>query len=252
MIKGIVWDLDNTLFDYMRYKRLAIDAAAEAMIDAGLKIGKNALIEEIYRIYWNPNNTIEDQNVLEKVLQKVNNEINYKYLAAGITGYRASRENNMVTYPHVHFTLTKLLKKGIPMIILSDAPKKEVWLRMYKLRLKFYFEEVITAQDIGVWKPDPKMFQAAQVALNIPFNEILMVGDWESRDIAGARELNMRTAFAKYGDQFSTKTSHADYILTDILDILDVVDQENVPAMPAPPEEMGEVELEKSNQNAET
>ena len=38
MIKAIVFDLDNTLVDFMAMKRQAVDAAIRAMMDAGLTL----------------------------------------------------------------------------------------------------------------------------------------------------------------------------------------------------------------------
>ena len=36
MIRAVVFDLDNTLTDFMGVKQASIDAAVDAMIDAGL------------------------------------------------------------------------------------------------------------------------------------------------------------------------------------------------------------------------
>lgn len=52
MIKAIVFDLDNTLVDFMLMKRRAIEAAIPAMIDAGLKLPPEEIkliIDEIYK-----------------------------------------------------------------------------------------------------------------------------------------------------------------------------------------------------------
>ena len=54
-----------------------------------------------------------------------------------------------------------------------------------------------------------------------------MVGDWPERDVIGAQEVGMKTAFAKYGDTFGTVHSGADYDLTDIIELLDIVKKEN-------------------------
>ena len=40
MIKAVIFDLDNTLVDFMAMKRQAIDAAINAMIDAGLNLSQ--------------------------------------------------------------------------------------------------------------------------------------------------------------------------------------------------------------------
>ncbi len=54
-----------------------------------------------------------------------------------------------------------------------------------------------------------------------------MVGDWPERDIIGAKNVGMKTAFAKYGDTFDTKNSGADYVLEDISDLINIIDNTN-------------------------
>ena len=41
MIKAVLFDLDNTLIDFMRMKRLSCEVAMDAMIKAGLKINSS-------------------------------------------------------------------------------------------------------------------------------------------------------------------------------------------------------------------
>ena len=109
MIKSVIFDLDNTLMDFMRMKRAAVEAAAEAMIDAGLQIEKEILIEKIYAVYWREG--IEDQQIFDKVLIKEFGYVDYKILASGIIRYRRAKEANIHLYPHVHMTLMQLVKK---------------------------------------------------------------------------------------------------------------------------------------------
>jgi putative hydrolase of the HAD superfamily len=52
-----------------------------------------------------------------------------------------------------------------------------------------------------------------------------MVGDWAERDMRGARNVGMKTAFAQYGDSFGNQDlSDVDYILSDIKQLLDIVE----------------------------
>ena len=48
MIRGVLFDLDNTLLDFMRMKRASIEAAAAAMVDAGLPMPWEEVYKEIY------------------------------------------------------------------------------------------------------------------------------------------------------------------------------------------------------------
>ena len=88
MIKLIIFDLDNTLTDFVKMKDRAIEAAVQAMIDAGLMFSPERIRSEIYRIY--DEEGIEYQKVFNKLLLSLLGRIDYKILAAGIVGYRLS------------------------------------------------------------------------------------------------------------------------------------------------------------------
>ena len=225
MIKAIIFDLDNTLMDFMKVKQVAVEAAVEAMIDAGLKVPKQEMVEKIYKAYGEEG--IEDQHIFDKVLEREFGHIDYRILASGIIGYRKAKEGMMSLYPHVHLTLTTLAKMGIKMIIVTDAPRLPVWMRISALGLQHYFEHVLTYEDTGEKKPSPKPFQIALDILKVKPEEALMVGDWAERDVVGARQLGIKTAFARYGDRFGTKYSGADYELNDILELVEIVRREN-------------------------
>jgi putative hydrolase of the HAD superfamily len=225
MIKAVVFDLDNTLVDFMKMKRRAIEEAIPAMIDAGLDITPdyaNKLIDEIYK-----EQGIEYQQVFDEFLRRVLQKVNYKVLSAGIVAYRRAREAALTPYPHVYPTLNKLLKMGVKMGILSDAPIKEAWLRLAYLNLHHIFDAVVTFDETGERKPNPRPFNVILERLQVKPEEALMVGDWAERDIVGAAKVGMKTAFARYGDTFNTENHSADYDLKDIREIEDIIIKEN-------------------------
>ena len=179
------------------------------------------MVEKIFKIYWEEG--IEDQNIFDKVLTSEFGQIDYKILAAGIIGYKRAKQGHMTLYPHVKLTLTELLKGGVKMGVVSDAPRLPVWLRIVGLGLHHYFEHVVTLDDTGEKKPSPKPFNKILKLLKVKPGEAVMVGDWAERDIKGAKNLGIRTAWAKYGNEFDTKISGADYELDDIYGLLAVI-----------------------------
>ncbi len=227
MIKAVIFDIDNTLTDFMKMKRAAVDSAVESMIDAGLKVEKTAMVEKIFEIYWKDG--VEDQRIFDKVLTKEYGKIDVKILAAAIIGYRRAKAGTMSLYPHVGLTLTELMKMGIKMVVISDAPRLEVWLRIVGLGLHHYFDHVITSEDTGKKKPAPEPFQKALEVLGTKPSETIMVGDWADRDIVGAKGLKIRTAWAKYGNTFDTKPSEsgAEFELDDIYELANIIRREN-------------------------
>ena len=225
MIKAVIFDLDNTLVDFMKMKRRSIEEAIPAMIDAGLKITEddaNRVIDEIYK-----EQGIEYQQVFDVFLQRVIQKIDYKILSAGIVAYRRAREASLIPYPHVYPTLHKLMKMGIKMGILSDAPGKEAWLRLAYLNFHHIFDIVVTFEDTGERKPNPAPFIMILKKMNVAASQTLMLGDWAERDIVGAANVGMKTAFARYGDTFNTVQHNADYELNDISELVDIIIKEN-------------------------
>jgi len=130
-------------------------------------------------------------------------------------------------YPRVNQTLIELMKMGIKMTVISDAPKMEVWLRIVSLGLHHYFDEIITSEDFGVKKPDPKPFKKALEVLGTRPDETFMVGDWPDRDVKGAKAAGIRAVWAKYGDTFGTKESGAEVDINDIYDVVGIIKKEN-------------------------
>jgi putative hydrolase of the HAD superfamily len=86
---------------------------------------------------------------------------------------------------------------------------------------------VVTFEDTKIRKPAPAPFEMILKKLQISANEVLMVGDWVERDIVGAANVGMKTAFAKYGDTFNTIQHNANYKLNDISEIIDIILKEN-------------------------
>src|SRR3989337_4020583 len=106
MIKAVVFDLDNTLVDFMAMKRQAVDAAIAAMRDAGLKLPADEIkqrIDEIYKLKG-----IEFQNVFDQLLYDEFSKIDYKILSSGVIAYRRAKEGAPVPYSHVSITLMDL------------------------------------------------------------------------------------------------------------------------------------------------
>ena len=224
-INGVIFDLDNTLLDFMKMKEFAVKAAIKGMIEAGLSINEAESYDDIIEIYekygW------ENQSVFNVFLEKQIGYVDNKYLAAGIVAYRRAREANLMAYPNVNNTLMFLVKNGIKLGVVSDAPSREAWMRIYYLNLYHFFDVVITYDDSKERKPSSKPFELALKKLGLSPAETIMIGDWPDRDVVGAKKIGMRTAFARYGDTFGTINSGADWDLNDIYDLIKIVEDIN-------------------------
>ena len=225
MIKAVVFDLDNTLLDFMSMKSFAVKAAIKGMVEAGLSLDREAAYNKIISIY--DDKGYEYQKVFDDFIFNEFNEKNYKALASGISAYRKAREASLALYPNVNSTLIKLIKMGLLLGVVSDAPSREAWMRICQLNLHHLFDSVVTFNDTGFSKPAPEPFEKICDNLKVKPNEVIMIGDWPERDVVGAKKVGMITVFAKYGDTFNTINSNADYDITDIAELINIIKKEN-------------------------
>ncbi len=220
MIKAVLFDLDNTLIDFMKMKRLSCEAAIDAMIGAGLNIEHKKALKILFDLY--DKYGLEEKKIFQKFLTKITGKINHKVLANGIVAYRRVRAGFLEAYPNVDYVLLKLKDRGIKLGIVTDAPKLKAWIRLASIKLSNYFDVVVAFEDTRQHKPSKMPFKAALNKLKLKPEECLMVGDRPERDIKGAKALGMKTCFAKYGNPNIKKTD-ADYEISNIKMLLEIV-----------------------------
>jgi putative hydrolase of the HAD superfamily len=234
-IQAVIFDLDNTLTDFMQAKQNAIKAAVDAMIDTGLKLSREEGHRRIFAIYKNKG--IEHQRVFNEFLHEQLGRVDDRILAAAVVAYRRARDGSLVLYPHAMLTLNRLLKEGYKLAVVSDAPRFEAWLRICSLGLQHMFDVVLTIDDTGHRKPSPEPFRMALERLNVEPQRAVMIGDWPERDIVGASQAGLHTVYARYGDipyEFGDRQergpSGAEFEIDDLLQLLDVLARLNASA----------------------
>ncbi len=221
MIKSVIFDMDNTLIDFMTMKKVSIDAAMTAMIGAGLNVDKERGVRILFEMY--DKYGYEDKMIFQRFLKKVMKKINYEVLASGVVAYRRVRVGYLEPYPHVASVLFELKRRGIKLAIVSDAPRLKAWIRLVSMKINHLFDVVVTFDDTEEFKPSTKPFRIAFKKLKLKPHECLMVGDRPERDIKGAKKLGMVTCFAKYGNT-EVQKSEADYEIEDIKELIEIVE----------------------------
>ncbi len=220
-IKAVFFDLDNTLVDFLRFKRMCLEGSIEAMIDAGLEIDKEEALKHLYKLY--DKYGMEYKHIFDEFLRDVMKEVDYKILGAAIAAYRQRRVSFLEPYPHVIPTLLELMRRGVKLGIITDAPRLKAWIRLCTLKLHHFFKIVVTYEDTLKRKPEKEPFLHALKIARAPANQALYVGDREEVDIRGAKSVGMLTCFAKYGGAELKGTITPDYIINNISELLTIV-----------------------------
>jgi putative hydrolase of the HAD superfamily len=220
-IKAILFDMDNTLLDFMKMKQEASKSALSAMIDAGLKIDKEEGYRKLFLTYLKVG--IESDRAFQEFLKKETGEINPKILAAGINAYLETKSEFLKLYPNVIPTLTKLKEKRLILAIVTDAPKVKAYQRLLSMKIEHYFDFVIGFEDTEKKKKTDVPLKMAVEKLKLEPEEIMFVGDSLKRDVIPAKKLDVISVFAKYGSSEKIGRIKPDFIINDFSDILKIV-----------------------------
>ncbi|MBS3107105.1 HAD-IIIA family hydrolase [Candidatus Woesearchaeota archaeon] len=221
MIKAVIFDVDNTLIDFILMKDMSIRAAAAAMIDAGLEEKKEDIVSALWKLLGE--HGYEDPQVFQRYLKATAGAIDYRILANAVNAYRRVRTGFLEPFPHVIGTLTELVKKGVKLAVVTDAPRLKAWIRLTAMRIDHLFDFVVAFEDTQEHKPSRKPFEIALKKLNLEPAECLMIGDSPARDVQGAKLLGIKTCFARYGNPAYTGKTEADFEIKDIKEILQLI-----------------------------
>ena len=92
-----------------------------------------------------------------------------------------------------------------------------------------YFSEVVISVEVGVGKPDPRIFEIALERLDVRAQDAVMVGDSLARDVAGAKAAGMLAVWLdrKLWPEEQTRPDATIAALSDLLAALDVLEREH-------------------------
>ncbi|MBN2250726.1 MAG: HAD-IA family hydrolase [Candidatus Altiarchaeota archaeon] len=208
-LAAVLFDLDNTLVDFVGMKKMAAKAAAYAMVESGLSAERDALSEDLFNFYlgyW-----IEADDAFERFLRDRFGRVEMRVLAAGVNAYLKEKYMHLSPYPGVKEMLSGLKDMGLKLGVVSDGVGLKAWMRLNEAGIDGFFDVVVTHDDTGRKKPCPEPFRKALSVLGVAPEECLYVGDWPERDIKGARDCGMKTCLAIYGLIFEDGRYRADY-----------------------------------------
>jgi putative hydrolase of the HAD superfamily len=215
--KAIIFDMDNTLFDFVGAKKKACHS-----ISASLRRNDGT---RIYSYFTRRVLEYEDPENLRDYLldQGLYSEPTYQECCRI---YQREKLRHIIVYPGVTRTLSHLRSRGYPTALVTDAHYEDARRRLDTSGLASYFDHIVSCDHTGKKKPDPAPFLLALDLLGTSAHETLMVGDSPRRDIEPGHRLGLVTAYARYGDHppdpGNGGAHHVLLTFGDLLDLLDV------------------------------
>lgn len=196
-ITTILFDVGDTLHDLTNYTRFARRILIEKLIDQGVSIDNAEKGEEIFeRIIQKNMRPHADRFFLEldffkKFFDEMN--INSKLINSAINIYRDILRCLLTPSLVVTNTLSTLKERKYKLGAITDGSVKTTYEILLRLDLTKFFDAIIVSEEVGVEKPNPKIFEEALTRLKAKPFETMIVGDSLERDIIGGKKLGMVT-----------------------------------------------------------
>jgi 2-haloalkanoic acid dehalogenase type II len=112
----------------------------------------------------------------------------------------------------------KWLAQRYPIVALSNGTAN-----VHTIGIGEYFVASINAQDVGVGKPDARIFQAAAQRLGLQPQQILHVGDDANLDVIGALNVGMQTAWVNRADHLWSQPQEPHATVASMLELCDLL-----------------------------
>ena len=87
------------------------------------------------------------------------------------------------------------LKERYKLALLSNGSSTVQHNKIDHVGIEKYFDVVVVSGDVGIHKPDPKLFEYTLEKLNVRADEAMMIGDVFSTDILGAVRAGIKTVW---------------------------------------------------------
>lgn len=213
-VKAVIFDLDNTLVDFLSAKIKACEEVS--------RIANCGSAEELFQYFLRKRSAFESLSSIEEFLREkgvFNPELFLKCCEA----YEKTKLENLQIYPGVREVLEGLKSIGLKLAVVTDAENGNATARLRKFGLEKYFDVIVSADMSGKMKPEPDSILLALEKLELDAKDAVIVGDSIHRDISAGKKLGMLTIYAKYGDRNQSHKCDADFIAEKPGDILNIV-----------------------------
>ena len=198
MIKFVVFDLDNTLYDYNISNKYAEEelfkflgrtfAISQEQSMQLLENAKRNVKNQLGDVASSHNRILYMQNICEQLGVKSG-----IYAMNLYNTYWDCFLDKMKLYDYVIPVMKYLGTAGIRIGLLTDLTANIQYRKINKLGLEYYFDYIVTSEEVGEEKPSLLMFNKILSKADVYPSETIMIGDDLRKDIKGAQIIGMKT-----------------------------------------------------------
>jgi putative hydrolase of the HAD superfamily len=196
-IRAVVFDVDGTLVDHLGAQRAGLEKLY-AMLKEAQRVSVDEFVaiwqreaDRYWELYQRGKITFIQQRLLrvKAVFDSLGEWATDERAMIVFRMYLTEYEGSWKLYDDVLPCLDSLGEYRLAVISNGDSGQQRR--KLERTGIASRFDSIVISGDLGVYKPDPEIFERSLQELGVSAGEAIYVGDYLEWDALGAREVGM-------------------------------------------------------------
>lgn len=229
-VRAVLFDLDDTITDFASAADAAFIAAfSDVCEEHGIDVNElharyMELFEEYYTLHLEGEITLEEFRAyrFSRAFEMVGLPVDDDFLDLTVD-FLYYYDLELETFPGACEVL-RALDKVYPLGLITNGPTDPQWEKINKFNLSAIFEVILVSGQLGIAKPDPRIFDVALEGLRVAPEEAIMVGNSLVHDHQGAINAGIRFVWANHtGKPLPDGWPEPDYVVGTFYELRDLL-----------------------------
>ena len=223
-LRAVLFDIDDTLFSTTQFAKVARKNAVHAMVKTGLDLPEEVVLKELEEVLaeFSSNYDHHFDQLLRRLRPKALESVNPALIvAAGVAAYHDTKFRELKPFDDVIPLLSALRGAGVITGVITHGWTIKQAEKIVRLGLvpHLHPRAVFISDQLGISKPNPKIYALALHDLGLQPPEAMYVGDSPSHDITPPKSLGMKAVWARRASRFHPGPDDAkpDHVVDDFV-----------------------------------
>jgi len=233
-LRAVLFDIDDTLFSTTQFAKVARRNAVRAMVQGGLDLPEEVVLKELEEVLaeFSSNYDHHFDQLLRRLRPKALESVNPALIvAAGVAAYHDTKFRELKPFDDVIPLLAALRAAGVITGVITHGWTTKQAEKIVRLGLVPHLSSraVFISDQLGISKPNPKIYALALRDLGLQPNEAMYVGDSPSHDITPPKSLGMKAVWAKRASRFHPGVGDAipDHVVENFVELRTILKEQH-------------------------
>ncbi|AKN30020.1 2-haloalkanoic acid dehalogenase [Clostridium carboxidivorans P7] len=222
----IIFDADETLFDFKKSEKYAFK---NAMLEFNIEYDENyhlKIYSDINKAIWKEfeKRLITQEKLKVERFKRLSDKLNLKFDEVKFArSYMKHLANASFLYDD-SIPLVESLHKSYKLSIVTNGLTDVQNKRIRKSIIAKYFQDIVISEEVGVSKPDSKIFELALNNIkHTDKSKVLIVGDSLTSDIQGGINSGIDTCWLNSNKIANTTKFKPTYEISNLMELNDIL-----------------------------